>query len=79
MDSRTATLALLAEMARVDVDDLRPEAELVADLGFDSAKALELVVGLEERLKIEVPDEALAGMITVGDVLERVERIVGTP
>ncbi len=50
-------------------EELRPEAELVADLGIDSPKSLELLVALEDAYGIEISDEAAAKMETVGDVL----------
>jgi acyl carrier protein len=43
--------------------------ELVGDLGFDSARALELLVELEDRLNIEIGDDDAAGLNTVGDIL----------
>ena len=74
MDPRQITLELLAEVADVDPASLRPETELVADLGIDSPKALLLLVKIEDRFDIEIDDETVAEMKTVGEVLEAVER-----
>jgi acyl carrier protein len=43
--------------------------ELVADLDVDSARALELLVALEDALGIEISDEDAARLDTVGDIL----------
>jgi acyl carrier protein len=64
----TAT-RVIAKVARIDSAKITPELELVADLGFDSAKALELLVELESTLGIEISDEDAARLNTVGDIL----------
>ena len=69
IDRRNTTLEVIAEMANVPVDSLRSETELVGDLGFDSSRALELVILLEDKLEITVPDHVLQQLNTVGDVL----------
>jgi acyl carrier protein len=49
--------------------------ELVANLGLDSAKALELLVELEESLDIEIGDDDAARLNTVGDIYAYLERL----
>ena len=75
MSLRETTLAVIAKVSKVEVAALRPDMDLVADLGFDSAKALELLVELEEALSIEVSDEQAARLNTVGDILAIVETL----
>ena len=73
MNLRETTLAAIAKVSKVDVAGIRPDMDLVADLGFDSAKALELLVELEEALGIEISDEQAARLNSVGDILAIVE------
>jgi len=47
--------------------------QLVADLGFDSMKALELVVDVEEALALTLSDEDVQSIRTVQDVLSAVD------
>ena len=75
MSIRETALAVIAKVSKVDVAAIRPEMDLVADLGFDSAKALELLVELEEALGIEVSDEQAAGLNSVGDILAVVDTL----
>jgi len=75
MSLRDTALAVIAKVSKVEVDALSPDLDLVADLGFDSAKALELLVELEEALAIEVSDEQAARLNTVGDILGVVETL----
>ncbi len=72
MDRKLETIGVLAKLVGRSVEDVKPEMDLVADLGMDSPKSLQLLVELEDRLSIEIPDEAAARMQTVGDVLEYV-------
>lgn len=71
---RQIALEVLSEVSRKPLTAIAPEMDLVADLGIDSPKALELLVRLEERLNLEISDEDAGRMNTVGDVLGYVER-----
>ena len=69
MDRKETALSVLARVSGMAAENLRPELELVAELGLDSPKALRLVADLEDELEIEISDEQVAAMQTVGDVL----------
>ena len=69
MDAKQRALKLIAEICGVEPDTLTPETQLVADLGIDSARALHLLVKLEDELGIEIEDDEVTEMQTVGDVL----------
>ena len=71
---RSAREVLSAISGQAEVD---PEQDLVADLGIDSVKALELLVKLEEAWGVEISDEDAARMTTVGDVLEYAGALAG--
>ena len=73
-DSEKGTLALqvLAKVSGKPLESLKPEQELVADLGIDSPKGLQLLAELEDTLKIEISDDAAAKMNNVGDILKYV-------
>ena len=68
-DRNEEVLDVIAKLADVEKASLKPETELVADLGIDSPKALQLLVELEDALGIEISDEEAAKMESVGDVL----------
>lgn len=68
------TLQIIAEIRRASPEKVRPESDLVADLGIDSPRALQLIVELEDQFGIEIEDEAVADSRMVGDVLEAVHR-----
>lgn len=68
-DFQSRGLGVLARVAGKNAAELRPEQNLVGDLGIDSVKALQLVMQLEEELGIEISDDDAAKMDQVGDVL----------
>ena len=74
MDWKETTLTTLQEISGAERESITPDKDLVADLGIDSPKALRLLVELEDRLSIEIPDEDAAKLSTVGDVYEYVGR-----
>jgi acyl carrier protein len=66
---RQQTLEVIAQVAGTPVTEIHPDMNLVADLGVDSPKALQLLVALEDALGIEISDEEAARLETVGDIL----------
>ncbi len=72
-DMKHKALRILARIARRDASDLSPDQDLVADLAIDSPKALELLCDIEEECDIEIPDDAVNRLETVGDVIEMVQ------
>lgn len=49
------------------------ESTAIAELGIDSLGMLEIIGSLERELRIQIPDESLAGIQTVKDLLNAVE------
>lgn len=68
--------SVIARVAGVDAGSLTSGTELVADLDMDSARALELLVELEDRFDIEIDDDDAAGLNTVGDVIAAIDALV---
>jgi acyl carrier protein len=59
---------LVSDQLGVDVEELARSASILEDLGADSLDVVELVMAIEEKFDIEIPDEAVEGMRTVGDL-----------
>ena len=60
--------ALVAEHLGVDPSELRPDANILDDLGADSLDVVEMVMAIEEKFDIEIPDDDAEAIRTVGDV-----------
>ena len=52
-----------------------PESDLLNDLGMDSLEQVELGLKLEKDFRIKIPIAYLRSCITVGEVIELVERV----
>ncbi|RVZ58446.1 acyl carrier protein [Helicobacter pylori] len=65
---------VIAEQLNVDTAQVTPEAEFVKDLGVDSLDIVELIMALEERFGIEIPDEQAEKIVNVGDVMRYIEK-----
>ena len=74
--NREEVLAAIREVAvevlSVEPDAVTEGARFKEDLEADSLDLVELVMGLEERFDIEVPEEDLDGVTTVGHALDMV-------
>jgi acyl carrier protein len=73
---RTAALDAVREVA-VEVLSVEPaqiteQARFKEDLEADSLDLVELVMGLEERFDIQVPEDELEGVTTVGHAVDLV-------
>ena len=64
-----AVLEILSQETGVALDQIGDTSELVGDLGIDSPRALQVLVQIEDKLDIEVDDEEVANLRTVGDIL----------
>jgi acyl carrier protein len=60
------------EVLSVPEDKVVPEARFGDDLDADSLDLVELVMALEEEFGIEVPEEELEGVETVGQAFDLV-------
>ena len=67
------------DVLSVSEDKVVPEAKFGDDLDADSLDLVELVMGLEERFDITVPEEDLEGVATVGQAVDLVLGKVGSP
>ncbi len=65
--------AILAEQLDVDENSITEDSLLVEDLGADSLDAIDIVMSVEDEFQIEVPDEAIEKMESVGDIVAFVE------
>jgi acyl carrier protein len=78
---RTEALETLREVAAevlsVEPDQVTEAARFKEDLDADSLDLVELVMGLEERFDIQVPEEDLEGVTTVGQAVDLVMSKVG--
>ena len=63
----------LATFLRRDPSTVEPEHNLREDLGLDSLMTFELLYELEKAFDLEIPNEDLPGLQTLGDLIAYVE------
>ncbi len=61
---------IIVEQLGVEESLVKREASFVDDLAADSLDIVELVMGIEEKFEIQIPDEAAEKIVTVGDVVD---------
>ncbi len=68
---------ILAEQIAVFAAHITIDALLLEDLGVDSIDVVDLVMSLEDEFGVEVPEDGLDGVKTVGDAVKVIESLVG--
>jgi acyl carrier protein len=68
----SALREVAVEVLSVEPDQVVEEARFKEDLDADSLDLVELVMGLEERFDISVPEEDLENVGTVGQAVDLV-------
>lgn len=64
---------MIASQLQVDAATIKPESRLVEDLKADSANVMVMILELENLFGIEVEDEVILNLKTVGDVASYIE------
>lgn len=65
---------ILVDQFELEPEQVLPQAALVDDLDLDSIDGVTIVVHLEAELPVEISDEEIRRMATVGDIVDALER-----
>lgn len=65
---------IVIEQLDVEENIVTPEANIQDDLNADSLDIVDLIQTIEDEYDIEIPDEAVEGIKTVGDIVAYVEK-----
>ncbi len=65
--------SIVAEQLGVEPDQVVREAEFVQDLNADSLDMVELVMSLEEEFGVEISDDEVENIRTVGDAVDYID------
>jgi len=65
---------LIVDKLEVKESDVVPEATFRDDLGADSLAIVELVMNIEDRFGITIPDEDAEKLHTVGSAVEYIQK-----
>ena len=64
---------ILVEQLDVEEEKVTMEASISDDLGADSLDVVDLVMSLEEEFDVEIPDDQVENIKTVGDIVRYIE------
>ena len=64
---------LLAKQLEINVEDITDDMNIIEDLGADSLQIVEMLMTIEEKFNIIVPDEDVAELKTVKSVAAYIE------
>ncbi|QKJ21751.1 acyl carrier protein [Poseidonibacter lekithochrous] len=64
---------VVVEQLDCDAAEVKEDSKFIEDLGADSLDVVELVMALEEKFDIEIPDEDAEGILTVQDAIKYIE------
>ena len=64
--------SILVEQLGVEPGEVREEASFQEDLNADSLDLVELIMEMEDRFKLKIPDEDAEKIVTVGDAVDYV-------
>jgi acyl carrier protein len=64
---------ILVETFSLEADEVTADARLEADLGINSLELAELALRCDEEFGVEIDDEDIHRLITVGDVANYIE------
>ena len=65
---------ILAEGFEADPSRLRPESQLIKDLGLDSLDVVDLVVALEKKFGFRIEETEARSMRTLKDIYDYINR-----
>lgn len=76
IESKTLTVVeFMLEMAALPKDNVKL-SDNFGELGLDSLDVVEVVMGVEEHFKINIPDKEAQELVTVQDLVNLTEKIL---
>ena len=64
---------IVAEQLEIDAETITAETRLNEDLNADSLDVVEMLMALEDEFGVDIPDEEIEKMKTIGDVVNFIE------
>ncbi|MEE1187209.1 MAG: acyl carrier protein [Acutalibacteraceae bacterium] len=64
---------ILSNQFDVEEDSITMDSSIVDDFNADSLDFIDLIMSIEDEFEIEVPDDDIEGIKTVGDIVKYIE------
>ena len=70
-------IEIICEQLDVQADEVDASKSFMDDLGADSLAIVELVLALEEKFDVKIPDDEVDGLQTVGHAVSYITQRMG--
>jgi acyl carrier protein len=74
LDIAERAKAIVVEQLVVDPDEVLDDASFIDDLGADSLDMVELAIKFEREFGLEISDDAVESILTIGDAVKFLEQ-----
>ena len=64
---------IIAEQLDVEEDVIKETSSITDDLGADSLDVVDLVMSIEDEFDVEIPEDQVENIKTVGDIVKYIE------
>ena len=64
---------ILCDQLDVEESAVTMDADIASDLGADSLDVVDILMSIEDEFNVEIPDEAIENVKTVGDIVNYLE------
>jgi acyl carrier protein len=75
-DTAREIIAIIADVSGFEVEEIKPDTNIMQDLEVDSIKTIEITVAIEKKFKISVRDEDVPKIATVKDAIDLVQKLL---
>jgi acyl carrier protein len=66
---------IIVDTLSLDANDIKLESDLINDLGIDSLDVMELVMAIDEKCDITIPDEEIPNLTTVQAIVNYIDSV----
>lgn len=66
---------MLAKQLNLPESKIKPESDIVKDLGADSLDVVELLIALEDDYGISIPEDDIVNVKTVQDIVNMIDQL----
>ena len=77
MDSKIfeKIVKILSAQFKAEEEDITMETNIIEDLGADSLDVVELIMAFEDEFAISLPDEDVAKLKTIGNIVDYINNL----
>ena len=65
---------VLCEQLELEADEVTMQSNIAEDLGADSLDLVDMLMSIEDEFEVEIPDEEIENLKTVGDAVAYIEK-----